>query len=305
MAVRSIYSVDVDDAAFQQFYATFQKYQAAVNKLPAAWNNANKAVTSTKNTFADMAAAIMAQAEMMQRMNREAEAFNRHASNAGRSIGGISRSTKEITTNLRSATSTLLGWTGLAALVPSLGAIGLDRLASSATGLRQQSLGLGVSAPELMGAQAYKGLLGNPNAVLGRLADLLSSSQGAGALIGAGLPVGSGANASQLLYPFLRNVQRIAKDGPEQYLGDRLAGHGLEGAVPLELARTLRNISLKELTEWATMAQQQREKTQKLTDSTLLDYAKFDTALSLAWKQIEASFIVGLQPLIPAFTKSR
>ena len=296
MALRGIYSIDVDDSAFKNFHATFEKYQRAVMRLPAAWREVSAEAVKGKNAFADMAAAMMAQAELLHRAQQDSAGLSRNVTSAGRGMAGLARHTKEVAAGLLSATRTLVRWTGITTAATGLvggGSLwGIERLAMHAGDIRRSALGLGISPAEQQASVAFRHVLGqDPRAFMGQLLQYLETAEGKTALLGAGVGQNMwGRNSAQLLYPFLSGVQNIAKGAPPGLLGNVLQSRGL-GNVPLDLAETLRGMSRKELSEWNALFEQQTSALREFNSRNLLTWAKFDLTLDLAWQKIEDVFI--------------
>ena len=150
--VVSVLQIDVDDSKFQRFKALFDQYQAALDRIPAGWRNINQATGTTVDQFGKVAAALLAQNQLIHDTNKEAEKQTRAVEATDRAMTSLARSTREVAHNIYTATTSLLKWgtitTAASGLLGLGGLWGIDRLGLIAGGALRSSSGLGVSSGE-------------------------------------------------------------------------------------------------------------------------------------------------------------
>lgn len=302
MPVRSILEIDVDDAAFQRFSALFTKYRDAVDKLPRAWGSVNQATAAGVNHFADMAAAMMAQAELLRKSTTEAEHLNRTVSSTGRGMGALARDTRDVARNISAATISLLKWTGITGALGGLlgagGLFGIERLAQSASGLRRSSQGLGVTSAEQQAFGINFGRIVDPRGFLSSVNEALNDVTKRSSLYGAGLSENQlrGRDAAQVATELLPQLKRIVDQTPQGMLQQTLQARGLNQFISLEEAQRLRRTPSSEL-QGFTRGYNRDVKDLSLTDDQLRKWQDFNVQLDRAGTNIKNIFIDGLTGL--------
>lgn len=303
MPLRSVIDIDVNDDAFKAFQSLFDKYQNAVGRLPGQWNQVNRAQNQSKNTFVDIAAALMAQQELLRRSTREVEAVDRAVSRTARTMSGLSRSTREFAGYLSTATSTLLKWTGVTGVVGSLVGLlsgeGIGMLAGYGARTFRSTMGYAgpTTAGQVGAAGAYSGILDQRQA-LGQLTEMLTTAEGKRGLVALGFgPESWGRGAGALLPQFLRRLQGLAKNTPESNFGDVMQGFGLGGFS--ETARVLRRMTPQQLEQLNEQRAKNERELAKLTTDILFKWTKLSGTLDVAETKIKSAFIIGLEKLTP------
>ncbi len=301
MPVRSVLEIDVDDAQFRAFHALFERYQSALGRMPGQWQQVNRAQGQQRNTFVDIAAAMLAQNEMLRRSERQVENINRSLVSTGRVMTGLARSTREFVGHLQSATNTLLKWTGVTGVIGTLtgllSAEGVSRLAGYGAATYRSSMGFAgpTSAGQVGAAGAYGGIL-SPHGALGQLTEMLTTAEGKRGLASLGIgPEMWGAGAGAILPIFLRRLQAKAQGTPEAVLGDVLGGQGLGGFT--EQARILRRMSPQQLAQLEEIRVKNERELNSLTEAMLFKWVRLNATLDLAGTKIHYGFIEGLSRL--------
>ena len=145
MTVKSVIEIDVLDEKFKAFSAAFEKYKKSVAEQSKKWQELNKTIS---------------EAEKRQK------AFNKSVSDGAIALKGAVGATASIASNMASAAVSAAKWMAYSAVA---GGFGLGGLAYSASNLRREATGYGVSTGQLRSARTYgepyiggiEGMLGN------------------------------------------------------------------------------------------------------------------------------------------------
>lgn len=301
MPLRSVYTIDVDDGAFKAFHATFEKYQRAVHKLPAVWSQISKTQSAGKNAFADMAAALMAQSELLHRARADAEGMSRATANTGRAMANLARHTKEVAGNLISATGSLLKWTGVTTIASGLvggGSLyGLDRLAQTGTGIRLSSLALGISPAQQQASQLWGTALGiDSGGLMARIQHAQQSAEGRIALLGLGMN-GANQNPAEMIYPMLQRVQAMARQHRGPFLENWMNVSHVTDLFSMPEVNRIANMSPQELQKWAQKEAQQQKSLSDLRDENVKKWQELNATLDQSWQKIKDIFITKMSTL--------
>jgi hypothetical protein len=290
MPLRSVIDIDVNDDAFRQFHALYEKYASSLDKMPQAWSKINTAQQQTRSSFVEMAAVLLAQNELLHKSSREMDEIDRSVTRTHRSMQSLSRVTREFYGNLSQATSTLMKWTGLTGVIGTLTGLlsveGISHLASSAAYTYRTTLGYAGTTPGQVGAAgAYSGIL-DPQSVLSRLTDMMTSAEGYRGLNFLGFsPQDAEKGAGPLMPEFLRRLQARAKATPLMNLTDVMSGGGL-GAFNQE-ARILRNMSPEQLAEFERMRIRAERELAEVSERMLQKWTLLSGQIDLAGVKIK------------------
>jgi hypothetical protein len=174
MTDKSIFEIDLNDSAFQQFVKTFEAFQSESEKVKASWKaNDSLIEAATKNFSANSDGKPTAQ--------KHAESIAEvMASWAGSDWSNISGGSKIFTSNIRAATVHLAKWSGITSVMGARigagGIWGISRVAAGASAERSSALRLGTT----VGAQsaASAAFVGIPDAgkIISGLSEATSSS---------------------------------------------------------------------------------------------------------------------------------
>lgn len=300
MALKSIFEIDVQDAAFKRFAATFDKYQAALKSTPAAWSAVNQNITGTRKSFDKIVDQMVAQNVQQKLIVKLQDEADRRTKSMADRWTGIARSTATVSANLRDVTSSILKW-GTSSAIGGIYAI--DRLAVGVSATRKSSLGLGAN----YGAQKsfttnFARLLDSPESVLSGVSSALSGDRTP--LSSAGLSRDQqNGDTADVAVAALRSVMRIADETNRESLefvhsSRRL---GALGITPEDFKR-IKNTSQGERED--LIRQFSRGKSDfNVAPETTRAWQEFTTQMSRAGQKIENTFVVGLAPLAPNLTK--
>jgi hypothetical protein len=300
----SILDIDIDDAKFKRFADTFAKYQAALGKMGGSWAVQGQEVGKQNEQLNKMAAAMLAQQEIMKGSTREGEKFSRAANTSTLSMGKLVRETHQIARNIAAATLDLVKWTGIGALLGGAGGVfslwGISRLAGDAAGALRSARGLGVSSGEQQAFGVNYQRFVDPNSVLSNIANA-KSDHAKNWIFGAlgisdyqnkdpaDLAVEAADKARQLYLHSDRSVQFAQ-------------AHGLTDIFSME---ELRRMGATGDTEWnRTKGQYRNDVGAFAVDPAVQSkWQDFVSQLDRAKMSIENTFVKVLAPLEPSLQK--
>ena len=310
MAIRSIISIDVEDAGWKTFQESFSRYQQAVKDLPGAWSKVNASTEKAGSGFGDAVAALLAGNEQLLKANRQAENLGRTAHTADGSLQKMVHHSHQIAGNFMLATRAMLKWSGIATALGGVagigGLFGLDRLANSVSSGRRESMGLGVSSGALQAWNVDLKRVIDPSQFLSAVnrGVLDPTSQERIGLMAAGIPAAEIAtgDTARIGLDLLRRDKAMFDATALGQLGAVMTGRQQSQFFSLEDARRLRAMSGAEL--GADIGQTGRDaKAFNLTDPTQKAWQDFSVQISRAGKEIETVFIKDLTPLVPSLTR--
>jgi len=290
MAVKSIIEIEVDDGPFNDFKVAFDKYQKALNESPAAWAKVGKAT-------APAAAATRSLADQQEK-------FNKHAKSSESSMVRMAKHTKTMVGDIKSATESLLKWSGIVATISGLigagGLFGIDRLAASASNSRFRAMGLGISTAELNSANVnYSRAVGDPASTLGAIRDAQYDLSKRWAFSAMGVNP-AGKDAGQLLGPMIKAARAsfIAAGSTQQ----GAEAHGLTQFFSMDDLVRFKSMSTAEIDAMIKRADADK-KALALSDSASRSWQDLKIQLDRAETQIGNTFIKGLLPLTGPLTQ--
>lgn len=308
MAVKSIIDIAVNDDQFKAFSALFEKYQEQLAKTPSAWASVNKEAKGTGDGFKAVAAALLAQNELVRKQAQAARDAAKAAKDQESSWASVAKNTKLAATNIANATLSLLKWTGLTTVLSGLlgagGLWGIDRLAAGVAAGRAASAGIGISygQRQAFGLNFGSRFLGNPEGTLGAISRGIfdqTSPEYRALHAQAHLPPGvvASGNAADIGAALLAQIPRLFGGKPKEQIGTwaRLYGYEQLGIGVEDINRYL-NASPEE-------RRQQQEAYRKdtgalgLTPGQQRAWNDLQTQLSRAGEKIKNTFVDGLTPV--------
>ena len=340
MTVKSILEIDVEDAQFQEFYKYFQKYQQQVKDMPKAWANVGKNIdeasksatefsdstgnvkgnlastaASTALTAESLLAVLQAHAALSRKIatdeKKSADEAKRAADQQERSAKawkGMSVGGRDLVRSIGNITTSLLKWTSLTGVFAGLTGVaelfGLERLAANVGSGRKSSLGLGVTYGEQQSFETNYGRLVDPNAFLGGVNSSLTDLSKRYALYGAGLSEKDirGRDTAQVAAALIPHLKDLADRTPTAMLAQVAQARGLDqlGISVQDLER----IKATPRSELAQYAANYRKGVGAfgLDEQTQKAWQDLQVQLHAAGQGIEATFVKGLTPLVPAIT---
>jgi hypothetical protein len=298
MALKSIISIDVDDAKFEKFKQSFDKYQLALAKQSEMWAKAGKSQTEIANHWQKLSAKMLATQSVD---SGQGDAQRKQITNLrqGEALWtSMQRSTKDVAKNITGATTALLRWTGILSAVSGLfgagGLYGIDRMAASASSQRQSAMGRGLSigAQSAFNTNFARIFGGNADPFLSNVNEMMSDPRKSWSL--ATLGVNNNGKTEDVAVNLLRAMRQRARGTDDRNLGmlDTQTGVG----AGTQVWRTLHDMKDAEFSQ--LLASNQRDvKGLGVGDSTAKAWQDFTTQMSRAGQQIENVFTNGLVKL--------
>ena len=307
--LRSILTVDVDDARFRAFNAAFEKYRDALDKMPQAWRAVNKEVLPHEHLMKGILAATAAQTEQLRHSTEAQKQLGRATENTERHMGHLWRHMRNFAHEARDATRELLKWStvveGVGGLLGAGGLWGISRLAQGATSGYQRATGLGTTWGGMGGFTTAYGRFGDAQGLLGNVMTGLTNrtSDQYRALIGLGFtpamlatmdPAQVAAAASERLGNWAQGVRR-------EDLGTQA---GVRGYLSLADIGTIQN--LRDRPEERAEARrnfEQLKQEAELRRQDLKLWADLNYTLDAAKLKLDSALIQGLTRLTPGLDK--
>lgn len=306
MTVKSIIDFDVDrDGSFAKFQSLFEKYQTQLAKMPGAWAKVGKA---QKSSFEAVAAALLAQNELTQQAAKNEKDLADSSDRAASGWSRLARSTKDAAHNITSATTSLLKWSTITGVVSGLlgagGLFGIDRLAAGAGSARRYSQGVGLTIGEQRAFGVNYGRVVDPQGFLGGVNESLHDVTKRSSLYGAGLSEAQlrGKDTGEVAVALLPQLKRILDATPDALVAQVVEARKLNQFISLEEAERIKRTLPSEWKQFSS-AYARDQKTLGISDKTARAWQDFDVQMSRATGNIDAVFVRGLTPLIPALTR--
>lgn len=308
IALRSVLDLEVNDSSFKEFLALFQKYKDALKDMPNDWAKAADSVDPLAAQFSAMTAAMLAQAELIRRVDREERQLDRTTRSVADSWRTVSRGAKEVYDRVADTTRMLIRWTGITGLFGGLlgfgGILGLDRMAENASALRTGALGIGTSPTALLAARVNYGQFFNAQGALGQIAGLQQQLGGQVAFNTLGIPGAWGADPSNALSESVAAVHRLYRQTPA---GQRQMMPWYQQAMRIfgsdEAIRTIGNMSDQEIAQRGAAYNQDIRGGFGLGTDTLQAAQHFQIQLERVGYVLEYSFLAALDKVFPDLEK--
>jgi methyl-accepting chemotaxis protein len=273
MTVKSVIEIDVLDEKFKAFQTAFDKYKKSVDEQSKKWKEVNK---------------TLEEAEKRQK------AFNKAIADGGQALKGAVGYTASIASNMASAAISAAKWLTYSAIG---GGFGLGGLASSASNLRREATGLGVSTSQLRAARTYgEPYLGGIEGVMAniqRLQTTLTEQYKVG-ILGGDL----GKNAFQNLPDILTKAREAVKVSGGNIDIAKALTPGLQDVVSDEQLQTVGNMKPEEFARLIASLKT-GDKNFAIDEAKYESFRQFWVALKEAGNVIENSLIKNLDGLTP------
>lgn len=308
MPVKSVVDIQVNDQEFKEFNELFNKYREALGETGGAWGDVGKEIKGLQSSFEGVAAALMAQAEMVRRGATAQKDQRKEAGLMATAWDNISAKAKSFSSYISSATKNILRWVGIGSLFGGLlgggGLFGLDRLANLVGGTRRASLGTGTTYGERQAFGVNFGRVVNPEQFLGGVNEALHDITKRYSLYGAGLSEADikGKGTAEVGEAVLDKWRNIAKGTRPEMMAQVLQARGGSQFFSTE---DLQRMAATPDEEWSKYkAGYAKDKgSMNVADKTAAAWQDFSVAMSRAGQKIETVFVNGLAPLIGPITK--
>ena len=320
---RSIIDIEVKDEAFKKFLELFKTYQDNTTKMKGVWDatgvsidNATSAIVETaevaaRTTKSVSAAAISAgdlaeafaagslsSAAIFDALSKTEDVANRTST----TFGMIAGHSKTIAGAILGATGSLLKWgtltAGLGLLGMGGGLMGMDSLASFASGQRRSSQGLGIGAGEMASFATNLGRLVDPSMLSGVQNTQADMTQwGKFAQLGISPSVYMNQDPAQLSVAIIQRAKQLWQNaGPLGHTIQAMKVSGLDQFMSLQDWTRIGRTSQQEVT--SDIAKYQAGVgPMGAGDKTLRSWQDFEVQLSTAGQEIKTTLIDGLVKL--------
>jgi len=285
MATKSVIEIDILDEKFQAFAKEFDKLQKAVKATSADSKKISEEAEKAGSKFQ----------RYWKQLADQQKTFNKELKDSATGLTNVERTTANIARNMASSAISVAKWLTLGAIG---GGFGLGGLAASASDVRRQAQGFGVSTGQLRAANVNFGRYINPEAALGNIADIqsdLSRRQILGRLGGA-----PGQNPADMLSTVMTNAVRQFKAGGQT--SQFAEAMGLTQVFSLEELRRISSLTEDELKKTIDQFKADRELL-AVDDTTSRAWQDFWVQLKRSGNTIETSFIKNLKELTPELIK--
>ena len=252
MAVKSVIDIDINDESFKRFADKFGEYQELLGKQPDLWKKANKESGKTGETFAAIAASILAINSLSKEGTQQFDKSNKELEHHASLWTKVHRSTTGVLQNV----GDIAKWLARMGVDLGLGAVGagiaglLDSwllgIAYRINGLARWNLAfpLAIRQPLSRTRVRFSRTLIKYCRVL-YLAKSIGEPQSG---VAKSLGINTAGNAYQVADRILTAVQALAKSTPDALLPAIFKGRHLEAlGLDVQGFELLRNISGTEL----------------------------------------------------------
>lgn len=302
MATKPIITIDVDDRKFKQFLDLFNGYQDALKKQPGAWSQAGQAMGSGKDAVEAMVAAMLAQTEMLHKIVEESRRLERTVTATGGTMHRLAESAKSVAGHIAHATKDLIKWSSIGSALTGLvgigGLFGVERLASTASGLRSRAMGLGTNPAALQALGINFGPFVDVPGALGRTIQAQQDARLRWIFGAMGAAGAANANPDVALQEEMTAARRLYQTTPAAIRQQVLEARGALNIFSMEEIRRLAQMSPQEFQRHLAGVRRD-EAAFAYPPGVLQAWQRLSQQLSRAGNQIEQAFITGLAPLTP------
>ena len=273
MAVKSVIEIDVLDEKFKAFQAAFEKYKKSVDEQSKKWKEFNKTISEAEKRQKD---------------------FNKALQDGGQALKGAVVSTASIASNMASAAVSAAKWMAYSAVA---GGFGLGALASSASNLRREATGYGVSTGQLRAARTYgEPYIGGIEGMLGNIQTLQTTltEQYKVGILGGDL----NKNAYQNLIPALQRIREAKTQSGGMIDVAMNTIPGIKDVASQEQVQTIWNMTPEEYKEMMQSLQKGDQRF-SIDDANYQAWRKFWTSIVAVGNDIQDKLIVSLSKLTP------
>lgn len=301
MAAKSKIVVEVDSGKFDELYRAFNRYKEALEQTPDAWRATELATSAVREGFEQAAVDIAEMASNMANVLDNSRKLDRVSEGTSRHWKDMARNTANVAGNIAKATASLLKWAGITSVIGALtggGALfGMDRLAESVATGRTQSMGLGTSYGGLSAFRIQFGRLGNPEGILGRVSNALTSPEGRSIFQQMGMNQGElNGDTADVATRAILHMKDILDTIPKGQLATGMQAHRLDQLIDMSTARVLQGMSRKEVAGLVGGMPGLRKQLD-LSPAQQLSWQTFLTKMDRASKIISSKFIDSLSSL--------
>ena len=306
MALKSTYTIDVDDSQFLAFKKEFDEHKESMRGMVAAWAEIGASINGAVSGVDNLIPILEQQLELLMDIRDNQTATTEEVEKQQSAFDRMRRSTKEILGNIGSMTLNLLKWTSISGIVTGLagmaaGGFGIGFLAQNAGQQRYTARGMGVSSGAVNAFDVDYAPFGNGEGLLNSVSTAQTSNADSWRFTANGLdPRGDTVENTLALQQRARSVYQQS-GGDLTNLQQSLAAQGLDQFFSVQDARRLGSASDE---EFSGMQSNIRRDIHDLgaSDADLRNWQELNRQIDRAKTSIENTFIRGLAPLTPELT---
>lgn len=320
MTVRSTIEIDVNDDRFKAFMALYKKYEEGLKRAGGVWENVEETTAGIGNNFAKMTAALMAQHQTINDMNKAEEAGRRKQAAAAakaakddrertksldrqrKQMSDINKSAGKFAKNTGQALINIVKMASIGTIAGGLlgggGLFGLDAMAGNVGDARRSAQGLGVSVGEQRAFGLAFGRYVDPSN-LNKVADAQNDVSQRWAFSAMGVNP-TGKDPAQLAAEMaLRARDMYSTSAHSKQYAD---AHGLSQFYSMEELRRLNNTPRKELSDTPAIYANYKKQLE-IQDKVAKQWQDFSVQMDKVKYQLESVFVNGLTKLIGPLSK--
>jgi hypothetical protein len=291
MSTTSIIQIDVQDEKFKAFQKNFELYQSLLKKQPQEWNAADQAALKHAKNVEMLYSKLDAHNKEIEKHKKN---LDKSVDDGNQKLKNTAKISGEIAANFASTAVSIAKWLTLGAIGSGFG---LGALAASASNVRRQAQGIGVSTGDLRSTSVNFGKYIDPESTLAKIADMQNDLSRRQILTRLGGK--NGQNAAEMLPELIKNaIKQFNAGGKTSQYAEAM---GLTQVFGMEDLRRLSSLTEKELNETIQAFQNDR-KALAVSDADSKAMQDFWIQLKRAGDQLETGFIQALAPLAPQLT---
>jgi hypothetical protein len=286
-----------------------QEFRKLLGAMPSDWDKTTRAAAKVGKPVMDQTAALLAQQQLLRdqrklwkeqdKQERELEKTEKRRAENWKKLGGhVTGAAKGIV----SMTANLFKWAGLGTVISGItSGFGFMTLANAAFDMRRQAAMLGTTPAELQAAKAVLTPFGDPQAMLGGIAQAQAQLGARWAFGAVGMPGAWMGDPGQNLPALMRRARALMPEmAPEgQIISDLPITQAFtQLGLPLETLRVIQHMDPKELED--TIAKYKKlaaDTASALNPGVLKQWNDFQISMAEARVKIEAALIQVLSPL--------
>jgi hypothetical protein len=311
MPLKTLISIPVDDDRFKEFLALFAKYEAALKAMPGAWHDVGDAAAKSGVGFEGLAAAAMAQVDILHKLNQEERQRERTVTGTASSMRRMAHDARDVAKHITESTRQLMRWSGVTGMLGGLaglgGLYGFDNMIRGASSTRTRSLSLGVRPGTLLALQSNLGQLINPESAMQRIVGMQQNPNAATKFLTMGLSNDVSAPPDKALLDIMgvanRFYQQTKAQGGLEFLSVQPQWQAIVSALGEEGARTVGNLRPGELASLTARTRRDQVTNFGQAPGTFRAAQDLQQQLTRVSSILEYKFLGALSPLMPELTK--
>jgi len=304
MAVRSVIDIVVNSGAFTRFAQLYNQYARSLPLTVSGWKTVNANVAAVVQNMNQAARTQSLFHLALSATNASMKGFRTSVGQATQGWQTMAKSTQSVASNIKSATESLLRWTGIAAALGGLLGVGslfgLDHLAAGVGRGRREAEGAGTTYGQQRSFDlTYRRFL-DPS-FLQNIASVSTNISKSWILGNIGVSRGAlrGGDTTAIGNELVPLLKKFVDRTPLNQLQNLSKAYGLDNIVSYSELLRLKSARPGEL---QGLAGSFAGRAAEFARPPQLEkaYQDLDDALDAAGERIKNVFVLGLEPLLPA-----